>query len=556
METLDEPALRKRLGELAGQSTVVEQTLAGHDLRLDGHDTLLAGYGSRITTAEAGLVSQGARLTTAEASIASQGARLTAAEGTIATQGASITAAEADILAQASRLDGHDSEIAEIKRRRVTTEAQFAAALGRAETIIVAGTINFVGQYDITIPTRIVGEPGAKMVFASTSYFINVAASLTLQHITIEGPGSSNGYCLNIGGTTRAGVDSWVRCLHVRFKNMGSASVTSGSSSAPLGPRTIFFDCDFDDIGSVTYAGPGVEGAISHNWHLGMTVVDSCRFNRIYANPMYFGQSGIPGVHTLGEALFVTRNQLTGFKRIGVETFSAARAFIENNYIEEGTGSWASSSTGNGMGISAAGGLTTVRGNYIRNMAGYGMEIYRIGNLVVGNTIDGLIADNSPGNNVGIAVDNCFNTLLEANVVKNIRHFNGARYALKVANSEDIIIKGGYLFNVSYGAWISSACERVTIRGVDMFLDFDPAAPALGFVARAVQVHSGVNHKIIDNIAALGPTLSPTLTAPGRQGMYNFATGTGGYNDWTGVIVGPVGASTDFGNLSNNLALP
>ena len=175
-------------------------------------------------------------------------------------------------------------------------------------------------------------------------------------------------------------------------------------------------------------------------------------------------------------------------------------------------------------------------------------------NTVVWNTVNGIQLDSSnPG--VGMSIDSCSDTLLANNKLLNIQHFNHPRYAMVFVDSHDIIARNNYFQKVAYAIWGNSGCEALTLRDNDMQVDIDPAAPALGYVPMAASLFSGTKIKLLNNLCTVGPNLGATITPTGKQNLFAFYVGTGGYADWTATLLGPMGAVTGVGNASSNMVV-
>lgn len=439
----------------------------------------------------------------------------------------------------------------------VTNQAQFLAALNLSRPIIIRGTVTLTTQFNINIPTRIIGEPGAKLVCQSPSWTFNMAASLEISHLLVCGVSNSIGYLLNIGGTQRAGVNANLRLVSCWFQDFGNIITMTGGPTSPLGPRTIVYDCDFKNIGSSTFNGLGQEGAIYMAWHLGQTIIDSCRFHNgsIWGNPVLLTQSGVEGVHTLGETLYVTRNHMVNFHRNGIETYVAGKAFVIGNYIEGGDAAFSNTPSGSGIGISAAGGSSVVANNYLKNVWGYGIEVFRANNTIEGNTVDGLGIDNISNPGKGISIDQASRSTVKNNTIRQITHLNSARYGIVCINSSDIVIKSNSLENITYAIWVSFNCENITIRDNDFYLEVSPAFLLGPYVASAARIFSGSKHKILNNVATVGTVLDTVIAVPNRQSLFAFETGTGGCVDFAPTIIAPVGSATSFTNTSSNIVV-
>lgn len=539
--TLSEARLKRLLGDLQKKT---EETVASSEslasevnsLSIDSEQyaSKLANYGERITANESSITSQWARINSLEALTSSHTVRL--------------TDAEADILAAKSRLDGHDTDIDAITRSIVTNEAEFTAAIVRSERIYIRGTVTIAGQFTNTIPLHIIGEPGSKLIFTAATYCIDMKASLTIEHLHVEGISRDQGYFINIGGTTRAGGNAWLRLTNCTFRLMGNVVTMSGSGSAPLGPRTVVKHCRVSEIGSTSFTQFGQEAAFYLTWHLGLTLFDDVHFEDIHGNALYFGQSGMDSIHALGEAIIVQNCYLKDFNRNGIEAFSAARAFILNNYLTGGLGSFTNTPSGSGIGISVTGGRSVVALNILKDVRSYGIELIGYDNLATSNTVDGLTADD--GNVIGISIDNGYDTSVLGNIFKNLKHGANAKYAIKARNSQRITIAGHNRFrDVSYGAWVAEGCEDIDFTDNQLWMERDSGSLAV----RAFMAFSGNRHMVMQNRARLGPTLAGIFTATDKEDLFQFDTGEGGYYDYTSGLITAGGTPTSFGNLSLNL---
>lgn len=441
----------------------------------------------------------------------------------------------------------------------VTNQAQFLAALNLSRPIIIRGTVTLTTQFNINIPTRIIGEPGAKLVCQSPSWTFNMAAPLEISHLLVYGVSNSIGYFLNIGGTQRAGADANLRLVSCWFQDFGNIITMTGGPTSPLGPRTIIYDCDFKNIGSSTFNGLGQEGAIYMDWNLGQTIIDSCRFHdgSIWGNPIWLGHSAFPSIAPLGEALYMTRNHMVNFHRNGIETFIAGKAFVLNNYIEGGDAAFSNTAPGSGMGISLAGGNSVASNNYIKNVWAYGIEVFRANNTIEGNTIDGLLSiDTNPGRvPKGISIDQASTSTIKNNTIRNITHKTASKYAIACTTSSDIVLKSNTLDNVTYAIWVNTNCERFTIRDNDIGLEVDPNFLLGSYSAYSVRIFSGTAHKILNNVCTLGPLLDGVISPANRAVLFAFEPGSGGCVDFTPTIVGPVVSTTAFHNTSSNIVV-
>ena len=468
-----------------------------------------------------------------------------------------IFANETNIESLLERIGYAEESIDELESVHVRTEAELVAALNSQKTIIIQGDVEIGGQYNITVPTRIKGEPGATLVCQSPTWTFNIASSFELYDLKVLGTSNNVGYFINIGGTQRAGTNSKFKLIRCWFENFGNVVTMTGGNTSPLGPRTVIYDCDFKNIGGTGFTGFGQEGAIYMAWHLGHTVIDSCRFHdgSIWGNPVLLAQSGVEGVHTLGEPLYVTRNHMVNFHRNGIELYIAGKGFISQNYIEGGDATFSNTPSGSGIGISAAGGNTIVFNNTLNNVWGYGIEIFREGNTVEGNTVNKVGIDNPANAGRGISIDQCTKSTFKNNVVKNITFLNSARYGLVCVNSSDIIIKGNSFDNVSYAFWIANGCERITVRDNDMRLDVDPVLLLGSFTPMGVTVWSGTKNKMFNNVATIGANLAGVISGPQTANLFSFNSGSGGYVDFTPTLIGPVGGLTGVTNSSTNIAV-
>ena len=541
--TLSEPRLKRLLGDLQKKSEETafsSESLAGevNSLSIDSeqHEIKLANHEDRITTNEASISSYGVRINSLEALTTSHSLRL--------------TNAEADILASESRLDGHDTEIDAINRSIVTNEAEFAAALARPERIYIRGTVTIAGQFTNTIPIHIIGEPGSKLVFSNATYFLNMASSITIENLAVEGISRDQGYFINIGGTSRAGSNAWLRINNCSFRLMGNVVTMTGSGSAPLGPRTVVKHCRVSEIGSTSFTQLGQESAFYITWHIGLTLFDDVHFENIHGNCLYFGQSAVKGVHTLGEATIVRNCYLKDFNRNGIEAFTAALVYAINNTITGGLGSFTNTLSDSGIGISLTGGDSIADGNIVYNVSNYGIEVYRSNNKVVNNIIEKLSED-SP-QSFGISIDTCTNTLVDNNQLSDIKHATiNPKYGIKARVSSGVTITNNKFINVSYACWIDNLCESIDFINNQMLLERDSGA----FAVRAFKAFSGNKHMVIHNRVRLGTVIAGLFTPTDKQETFEFAAGIGGYYDYTSGLITAGGTPLSFGNVSPNIVV-
>lgn len=471
-----------------------------------------------------------------------------------------IFANETNIESLLERIGYAEESIDELESVHVRTEAELVAALNSQKTIIIQGDVEIGGQYNITVPTRIKGEPGATLVCQSPTWTFNIASSFELYDLKVLGTSNNVGYFINIGGTQRAGTNSKFKLIRCWFENFGNVVTMTGGNTSPLGPRTVIYDCDFKNIGGTGFTGFGQEGAIYMAWHLGHTVIDSCRFHdgSIWGNPILLAQSGVEGVHTLGESLYVTRNHMVNFHRNGIETYVAGKAFVIGNYIEGGDSAFSNTPSDSGMGISLAGGNSVAANNYIKNVWAYGIEVFRSGNTVEGNTIDGLLSTDTDPAKVpkGISIDQASNSTVKNNTLRNITHNIASKYGIACTASSNIIIKSNSLDNVTYAIWVNLGCENITVKDNDIYLEVHPIfLLGINFVSHGIRIFSGVKNKILNNVVTVGPILDSVITPLNRSLLCAFEPGSGGCVDFAPTIVGPVVASTAFHNTSSNIVL-
>lgn len=441
----------------------------------------------------------------------------------------------------------------------VTNQNQFLAALNLSRPIIIRGTVTLTAQFNINIPTRIIGEPGSKLVCQSSSWTFNMAAPLEISNLLICGTSNNVGYFLNIGGTQRAGANANLRLISCWFQDFGNIITMTGGPTSPLGPRTIIYDCDFKNIGGVGFNGLGQEGAIYMDWNLGQTIIDSCRFHdgSIWGNPVWLGHSAFPTVAPLGEALYVTRNHMVNFHRNGIETFIAGKAFVMSNYIEGGDSAFTNTPPGSGMGISLAGGNSVAANNYIKNVWAYGIEAFRSNNTIEGNTIDGLLSTDTNPNRApkAISIDQATTSTIKNNTLRNITHSVADKYGIVCTASTDITIKSNTIDNVTYGIWVNFNCERITIRDNDLRLEVDPNILLGSKIAGGVRIFAGTKHKILNNVATVGPILDGVILPLNKANLFSFEPNSGGYVDFTPTLIGPVVSQTSFQNTSSNIVV-
>ena len=541
--TLSEPELRRLLAEATqpAEDTQVllaahTAQLAGHDLRLDGHDAVLATHNARIGGVESSSSNHSGRIAALEEDSVDYGQRLTAAEQSLQSQLTDIQALQAN-------------EHATV----VTDEVGFAAAIQQDRPILFKGVVNIAGQHNITRPTHLRCLPESAVVFSNPTWWLNLGAPLTMVDCRWFGVSSDQGYALNIGGTQRMGTDATLRISGGCFKTMGSAIVMTGGPSSPLGPRTWIRDVEMEDIGSSSYMGLGLEGAITLAWHLGMTVIEGLRSLNSHGNPIYMAESGEPGVHSLGEPGVIRGCVLKNYVRNGIETFTAASVGITDNKLYGGSGGFTNTAGPGGIGISMAGSNSSCIGNLVESAYEVAIECYTRWNLVMGNTIKTLTSDISDARAaVGLSVDNCFDSLITGNNFLNILHLLHPRYSTRVVNSKRISLIGNNYRNVSYGCLVDTGCEEITFKGNDMIVGTGVGAnPSL--VNRGYGSLSDVKQFVLLNTLRAGASL-PGLTPTQLQEMFYWHNATGGYYDFTSgsIIAGSPGLG--FGNVSQNLA--
>ena len=430
----------------------------------------------------------------------------------------------------------------------ITTEAKFAAALLKGDPLRIRGTVKLAKQHIIKRPARIVFEPGAVLVHESPTWCLDLAAPLIVEHGRIEGLTPKAGYWLNIGGTKRAGEDGRLILEHCSFRKFGSVIVMSGSSQAPLGPRMVLDDCEFSEIGSAEYGGPGKVGALCFGWHLGHTRITGCRWmSGIYGNAVYAAESGMAS-HALGEPLYIERCLVRSAGRNGFETFSAAKAWILDNELEN-----VATMEGAGIGISCAGGDSVVRGNRLRRIGNYAAEIYGPGITFTENTIEEVLRDD-PNPGIGLSIDHCTDSVVANNRFENIRSARFPRHACVVVNSRNVRLHNNDFDGVSYGIWGNTGCEALTVRENEFLIELDAEPRDRGYVPMASIFMSGVRNQMLNNVATVGDTLS-TLTPEQRRQLFAFHVGTGGYADLSGKLIGPMSALTGVGNASSNMVI-
>ncbi len=426
----------------------------------------------------------------------------------------------------------------------VTTEAKFAAALAKGDPLRIRGTVKLAKQHVIKRLTRIVFEPGATLIHESPTWCLDLAAPLIVQHGRIEGLTSSAGYWLNIGGAKRAGEDGKLILEHCTFRKFGSVVVMSGGPQSPLGPSTLIDDCEFWDIGAPAYNGPGKVGALCFGWHLGHTRITGCRWmSGIHGNAVYAAESGM-AQHALGEPLIIEKCLIKSAGRNGIETFSAAKAWIVDNEMEG-----VATMEGAGIGISCAGGDSVVRGNRLRRIGNYAVEIYGPRITCTENTIDEVLRDD-PNPGVGLSFDHCIDAVVANNRFEHIPFGTHARYACVTVNSRNVRISRNDFDGVTYGIWGNVGCERIPARANEILIEADPGP----YIPAACLFMSGLRNKMLNNVATVGDTLA-ALTPDQRRQLFAFHVGTGGYADATGKLIGPMPALTGVGNTSSNSVL-
>lgn len=467
-----------------------------------------------------------------------------------------------DIISAVQRINALEENFNNIEQSYVTSEAEFAAVLNTSKNIFIKGSVTLNNQYNILIATKISGEPGSVLTCTNPSYVFNLAASFELSNLKVLGASPNAGYLINIGGTQRTGVNSYFQMTNCWFENFGNVVTMTGGPTAPLGPKTIIYNCDFKNIGSVSFNGFGKEAAIYMDWNLGFTVIDSCRFHdgSIWGNAINLSNSGDPLVTTLGESLYIIRNQVINCHRNGIETFSAGKAFIVGNYIEGGDGA-NNLPNGSGMGISCAGGNSIVANNTLKNIYSYAIEIYKANNICTGNFIDGVTIDVSNATAArGISADNATNSIISNNLLKNILFANYPKYAIVTANSSNITIRNNYFENVSYGVQVYLGCENITVRDNDFNLNVSPAfllgIPPNSYTPAACIIFSGIKNKLLNNAATIQSTLSGVISPAQIQTLFSLQPGAAAYVNFTPTYIGPiVGSLTGVTNTSSNIAI-
>jgi hypothetical protein len=187
--------------------------------------------------------------------------------------------------------------------------------------------------------------------------------------------------------------------------------------------------------------------------------------------------------------------------------------------------------------------------NTLENVWAYAIEVYRNDNIVLGNIIDGLVAD--VGNSIGLSIDTCTDTEVSLNTFKNIKHGTGAKYGMKARLSSGVTISNNKFTQVSYALWVDNLCESIDFVDNNLLLERDSGALAV----RAFMAFSGNKHMVMQNRVRLGTTIGGTFTAGDKQDVFQFDTGEGGYYDYTSGLITAGGTPLSFGNLSPNIVV-